>query len=159
VTELPRHLSGKGLVRHYDELDPEERFRFAIEARARGDRRELKRLADTCPMKCFRISDPADMDRVDASRDIATALALDLGPWPRPFGWGERCERPSLTGSLRRRIPVGPSLLLDLADAEHFPRDARQGPGIDDGKLLSPPSTEDAPRARRRGRAQPPDAR
>jgi hypothetical protein len=80
VTELARHLNGRGLVRHYNAIGPEERFRLAIEARSRGDDRELRRLAESVPMRLFWISDPAYMERCAASRDIATALALELPP-------------------------------------------------------------------------------
>jgi hypothetical protein len=79
VSEVPRGLNGKGLVRHYDALDAEERFRLAIEARARDDV-ELDRLASSVPMVAYKISDPEYTDRVHASREVAAAVALDLRP-------------------------------------------------------------------------------
>jgi hypothetical protein len=80
VSELPRHLNGKGLVGRYHELRPEERFRLVTTAGARDDERELERLVSTCPMLTYRITDPAYLDRVDASRQLAVAVALELGP-------------------------------------------------------------------------------
>jgi len=73
-------MNGKGVTRHYDRLGPEERFRLALEAGARGDDRERERLAQSAPMYPFRVADPDYMDRVDASRELAVAVALDLGP-------------------------------------------------------------------------------
>jgi hypothetical protein len=79
VSEVPRHLNGKGVSRHYDRLEPGERFRLALEARARGDDRERERLVETAPMRAMRSTDPEYMDR-DTSRGLALAVALDLAP-------------------------------------------------------------------------------
>jgi hypothetical protein len=73
-------LNGRGLTYHYRELEPEERFRLAIEAVAREDDRELARLADSVPMYHYSISDPAYMDRVAACREIALTFGLEMGP-------------------------------------------------------------------------------
>lgn len=80
MSKLPRHLNGSGLVRSYDRLDAEERFRLVMEAAARGDDRERDRLSQAAPMRAYKIADPTYMDRVDAAHDLSVALALDLGP-------------------------------------------------------------------------------
>jgi hypothetical protein len=80
VSELPRHLNGRSLVGRYHELKSEERFRLATAAGARGDEREFERLVSTCPTVRYRMADPAYLDRVEASRDLAVAVALELAP-------------------------------------------------------------------------------
>jgi hypothetical protein len=39
------------LGKFYDRLSPSERFRLDVEAQARGDEAESRRLVDTCPMR------------------------------------------------------------------------------------------------------------
>jgi hypothetical protein len=80
VSETPRGLNGRGLSRHYGELDPAERFRLVLAAGARGDDRECERLVTTCPRFGYKMSDAAYLDRVEASDDMAVAVALDLAP-------------------------------------------------------------------------------
>jgi hypothetical protein len=58
MSELSRGLNGRSLANRYGSLDADERFRLAIEACARDDDRELKRLADSVPMYVYDISDP-----------------------------------------------------------------------------------------------------
>jgi hypothetical protein len=69
-----------GLVHRYDRLEPEERFRAALEAAAREDEDERRHLADTCPRKDYRMTDAAYLDRVDASRDLACAVVIAIAP-------------------------------------------------------------------------------
>jgi hypothetical protein len=80
VSETPRGLNGRGLSRHYGELDPAERFRLVLAAGACDDHRERDRLVATCPRFGYRMSDAAYLDRVDASRDAALAVVLQLSP-------------------------------------------------------------------------------
>jgi hypothetical protein len=69
-----------GLVHRYDRLEPEERFRAALDAAARGDEEEYDRLWDTCPMRHYSMTDAAFTDRWRATSTLATAVAIDLGP-------------------------------------------------------------------------------
>jgi hypothetical protein len=80
VTELPRHVNGRGLARHYDQLRGHERVRLVLEARARDDEREAGRLVASCPMVRGRFGDPTYTDRFEASADLAVAVALHLAP-------------------------------------------------------------------------------
>jgi len=73
-------VNGRRLSDHYAVLDPQERFRLALEAGARGDDEERELLVSSAAMCSYRITDPAYQDRVDASRELALAVALDLGP-------------------------------------------------------------------------------
>jgi hypothetical protein len=73
-------ISDNGLVDRYGLLEPDERFRLALQAAARGDERERRRLVDTCPMRTITTSDPAYLDQIGLSRDLAVTAALELGP-------------------------------------------------------------------------------
>jgi hypothetical protein len=42
-------MSKRGLFRHYDKLEPKERFRLDVLAMARGDMQESERLVSSCP--------------------------------------------------------------------------------------------------------------
>jgi hypothetical protein len=68
------------VARHYDKLRPDERFRLAIEALARGDDQEVDRLAAACPRKVYREIDAEYGERVRVSSEIVSAVILDLGP-------------------------------------------------------------------------------
>jgi hypothetical protein len=80
VSELPGNLNGRGLTRHYHDLEPDERFRLVLSADARDDDRERERLVTTCPVLGYTMSDARYLDRIDASNDMAVAVALQLGP-------------------------------------------------------------------------------
>lgn len=71
-------LNANGLARRYDRLTPDERARAALEASARGDFEERDRLIDSCPRHTYSEPDAAFMDRLDASRDLAVIVALEL---------------------------------------------------------------------------------
>ena len=62
-------------TRHYNALEPAERFRLAMRASARDDEVELYRLHETAPIKCYRASELAFHDRIAAARLLA-ALAV-----------------------------------------------------------------------------------
>jgi hypothetical protein len=67
------------LRNRYASLAPDERFRAALEAAARDDLDERESLVATCPQKTYRMPDVAFLDRIDASRELAFAVALELG--------------------------------------------------------------------------------
>jgi hypothetical protein len=73
-------LNGNAIAHRYALLKPDERFRLALEAEARGDDVERDRLVATCPIASLRSSDPDYLDQVEASRELATAVAFELGP-------------------------------------------------------------------------------
>jgi hypothetical protein len=72
--------NGNALAHRYGLLEPNERFRLALEAESRGDDLERERLVASCPVEKVRSSDPAYLDLVEASRELAVAVALELGP-------------------------------------------------------------------------------
>jgi len=101
-------VRGNRIVHRYDRLQPEERFRLVLEASARDDERERERLVSTCPYGHYRMSDAAYMDRVDASRDMAFAVAIELGP---------RLAQLRLTGAIRGALPVLVGIGVDVGAA------------------------------------------
>jgi hypothetical protein len=62
----------------YDRFDPEERFRLTLEAMARGDEQEAKRLSGSCPLRTYTMKDVAYSDRLHASWQITTIVYQDL---------------------------------------------------------------------------------
>jgi hypothetical protein len=100
--------AGARLAAHYDRLEPEERFRAALEAAAREDYDERGRLVDSCPRLTYEMSDVGFLDRVDASRDMALAVALDLGP---------RLAQLRLTAAVREALPHAVALGVDFSAA------------------------------------------
>jgi hypothetical protein len=68
----------KGLGKLYDRFTPDERFRLAIEALARGDEEEVERLKDTCPRETYRMNDLAFSERLRASQLISLYVCAEL---------------------------------------------------------------------------------
>lgn len=65
------------LGKYYDVINPEERFKLLLAALTRGDEDEAQKLRKTCPKKHYSMSDAAYSDRLEASRDVATAFTID----------------------------------------------------------------------------------
>lgn len=64
----------------YDRFDPDERLRLVLEAAARGDEKDIKRLRDTCPLETYRAIDIAFSDRISGSLKMAMMLCQLLAP-------------------------------------------------------------------------------
>jgi hypothetical protein len=94
-----------GIVHRYDRLEPEERFRAALEAAARDDDREYDRLWDTCPMRRYSMTDAAFTDRWRASSHLAIAVAVDLGP---------RLANLRMLAAVRETLPHAVALGVDV---------------------------------------------
>jgi hypothetical protein len=62
----------------YDRLTPEERFRLDVEAMARGDTEESRRLVDTCPRLGYTMTDLAFSGRWQTTLEMVLALSVDL---------------------------------------------------------------------------------
>ena len=69
---------GNGLRRHYDKLEPEERFRLDVLAMARGDEQESERLTRTCPTRHYAMTDMAFADRWQAALQISTITFMEI---------------------------------------------------------------------------------
>jgi hypothetical protein len=66
------------LSRHYDALSGAERFVAAIEAMARGDEEEERRLDDACPRAAYTIDEPAYRDRMSHSFAASAIAAMSV---------------------------------------------------------------------------------
>jgi hypothetical protein len=62
----------------YQRLTPIERHRLAIDAHARSDLEEVRRLSDTCPEQKYWAQDPGYTERMKASFVVAFAAANTL---------------------------------------------------------------------------------
>ena len=72
--------SNKGLGGLYNRLTPEERFRLFVEAEAREDKEECRRLVQSCPKRTYTMKDLAYKVRVRASEEVTILTCLDLAP-------------------------------------------------------------------------------
>ena len=70
-----------GLARFYDTLTPEERFRLLVQAEARGDEVEARRLVESCPRRTYSQRDDAFARRWNTLADLTMALYGDLRPF------------------------------------------------------------------------------
>ncbi len=64
----------------YDRLTPQERFRLDVEARARGDEEESRRLTATCPRRTYTMNDWGFAGRRHAAMELTMAVLLNLTP-------------------------------------------------------------------------------
>ena len=71
-------MKQKGLGKLYDRLTPEERFKLDVEAMARGDTEESRRLVDTCPRRTYTMNDPGFTWRWDGAIHLTMAMLMDL---------------------------------------------------------------------------------
>ena len=71
-------MKGKGLNRLYDRFTPEERFRLDVEARARGDEQESRRLVERCPRRTYVMNDWAFSNRWQTAMKLTDAVCVDL---------------------------------------------------------------------------------
>jgi hypothetical protein len=69
-----------GLGKFYDRLTPLERFRLVVEAEARGDEEECRRLVESCLRKTYTMHDAAYEQRMRASEEVTITVCLDLAP-------------------------------------------------------------------------------
>jgi hypothetical protein len=67
-----------GLGKLYERLTPEERFRLDVEAMARGDTEESRKLTDTCPRRTYTMNDIGFAGRWDGAVQLTMAMLMDL---------------------------------------------------------------------------------
>ena len=73
-------MNGNGVVRHYDRLEADERFRLELRAAARDDHEELRQLLRTCPRKSYRMNDAAFAERAECARLLALIVVGEIRP-------------------------------------------------------------------------------
>ena len=71
-------MKHNGLGKLYDRLTPEERFKLDVEAMARGDTEESRRLVDTCPRLGYTMTDLAFSGRWQTTHGMVLALCVVL---------------------------------------------------------------------------------
>jgi hypothetical protein len=74
-------MSKNGLHRHYDKLEPEERFRLDLLAMARGDAVESERLVSSCPKRNYRGNDRAFAGRWSGAILLTTRVYIPLADY------------------------------------------------------------------------------
>lgn len=85
-----------GLGKLYDRLTPEERFALDVEAMARGDTEESRRLVDACPRHDYRMTDVAFSGRWLTTMELGLALCVDLT---------QHMSRLSMLDGIREMLP------------------------------------------------------
>ncbi len=71
-------MNKNGLDKFYDRLSPDERFRLDVEATARGDETDSKKLVDSCPRRHYKQNEVAFTGRWQAAIHLTLAVSLDL---------------------------------------------------------------------------------
>jgi hypothetical protein len=71
-------MKRKGLEGLYDRFTPEERFRLDVEACARGDEQESRRLLERCPRRTYTMNDWAFSNRWQTAMKLTDAVCFDL---------------------------------------------------------------------------------
>ncbi len=71
-------MSKNGLHRHYDKLEPEERFRLDVLAMARGDMQESERLVRSCNRQTYTMNDRRFTVRWSAAENVTLRMCVPL---------------------------------------------------------------------------------
>ena len=112
----------KGLGKLYDRLTPEERFKLDIEAHARGDEKESRRLVDSCPIRNYNMTDWAFSGRWQTATEIVMAICVDLA---------QHMSRLNMIDALRETLPYARTVYKNEASAAYMrslPCSASAGP-------------------------------
>jgi hypothetical protein len=73
-------MKHKGLDKLYDRLTPVERFKLDIEAMARGDEEESRRLVETCPRRSYVMNDVGFAGRWNGAIQMTLVTLLHITP-------------------------------------------------------------------------------
>jgi hypothetical protein len=104
-------VSKKGLQRHYDRLDAEERFRLDVLAMARGDSRESERLVRSCPRLSYTMNDIGFAGRWQSAIEITLRIFIPLE---------EQLAKLGMVDAVRLFVPYCQTLLGDIALDAYF---------------------------------------
>jgi hypothetical protein len=85
-----------GLGKLYDRLTPEERFKLDVEAMARGDEEESRRLTDTCPRRPYTMREVAFSGRWHGALELMLITLLDLR---------QRMDKVQMIDAFRESLP------------------------------------------------------
>ena len=71
-------MKSNSLDRLYDRFSPEERFKLDVEAYARGDEQESRRLRESCPRRTYTMNQWAFSIRWQVAAQLANGLCLEI---------------------------------------------------------------------------------
>lgn len=100
-----------GLDKLYDRLTPEERFKLDIEAHARKDEKESRRLVDSCPLRNYNMTDWAFSGRWQTATEIVMAVCVDLS---------QHMSRLHMIDALRETLPYARTVYQNEAGAAYM---------------------------------------
>ena len=104
-------MSKNGLHRHYDKLEPEERFRLDVLATARGDAQESERLVRTCNRRSYVMNEMGFVERWRGAIEITLRVYVPLG---------EQLAKLRMIDAFRVFVPYSQTLLSNLALDAYF---------------------------------------
>ena len=99
-------MSKKGLKRHYDRLDADERFRLDVLAMAREDSRESERLVCSCPRFSYTMNEMGFVERWRSAIEITLRIYIPLG---------EPLAKLQMIDAFRVFVPYSQTLLSHIA--------------------------------------------
>jgi hypothetical protein len=95
-------VSKKGLHKHYDRLDADERFRLDVLATAREDSRESERLVASCPRFSYTMNEMGFVERWRSAIEITLRVYIPLG---------EQLAKLQMIDAFRVFVPYSQTLL------------------------------------------------
>jgi hypothetical protein len=104
-------VSKNGLHRHYDKLEPEERFRLDVLATARGDAQESERLVRTCNRRSYVMNDAGFVERWRSAIETTLRIYIPLG---------EQLAKLQMVDAFRVFVPYSQSLLCNVTLDAYF---------------------------------------
>jgi hypothetical protein len=104
-------MSKNGLHRHYDKLEPEERFRLDVLATARGDTEESERLTRTCQREVYRMNHRGFTGRWTGTHDITLRMYIAIN---------NELSKLQMIDAFRQLIPYSRTLSHNIAFDAYF---------------------------------------
>jgi hypothetical protein len=100
-----------GVAKFYDRLTPSERFRLDVEAHARGDETESRRLVDSCPIRNYNMTDWAFSGRWQTPTEIVLAVCVDLSQY---------MSRLNMIDAIRETLPYAHVIYHNETDSAYL---------------------------------------
>jgi enamine deaminase RidA (YjgF/YER057c/UK114 family) len=101
----------KGLQRHYDRLEADERFRLDVLAMAREDSRESERLVSSCPRFSYTMNEMGFVERWRSAIEMTLRIYIPLG---------EQLAKLQMIDDFRVFVPYSQTLNTNLAFDAYF---------------------------------------
>jgi hypothetical protein len=100
-----------GVGKLYDRLTPSERLRLDVEAHARGDETESRRLVDSCPMRSYNMTEWAFWGRWQTTTEIVLAVCVDLSQY---------MSRLNMIDAIRETLPYARVVYQNETDSAYL---------------------------------------